>query len=154
MMLLRLGKTTVNMDNVVEARIYEPGEHINGYTGRPLNEGHRVVLYTTATAGTWVSESHVEPSPFEVWLDGAEAQAFVRWLDANSTNLIPKTEMDEEWEAYKAEGGEMSRQSFEAQVRMLRDLNRKLDAIDMDLEPERWNNVMDSVARIEERLLY
>lgn len=125
-MLLRIGEIVVNTDQVREIYVAPSGEAV-------------VVRFGLDR---------------QVSFQGDQAKALIRWLDAHATNLIPETEMDEEWEAYKAKGGDMSRSMFEANVASLRDLNLQLDHTDPDLEPARWKNLMDSAARYEQRLLY
>ncbi len=160
MTLLRIGNTVVNPDNIAAVHIYEPGE-ISSYryeatedefeiTSGYVSNPERVVrLETTAlTSGDYGSQA------YQIEFAGDDAEAFVRWLDANATNLTSKTEMDEEWEAYKQKGGEMSRSVFEASVERLRDLIAQLDVTDADLQPARWKNLMDRAARFEKELLY
>lgn len=108
MNLLRIGNKIINMDNVVEAHTYAPGEHISNYFGTAINEGIlRVVLRTTATGATWVSESYVEPSPFEVWLDDDEAEAFLRWTKRSALDLTSESEEATEFRHYREAGGPM-----------------------------------------------
>lgn len=130
MNLLRIGRDTVNMDQVLS--IYETGEKYI------LRFGH----------GEHGNEHH------QVQVLGEDREAFARWLDANATNLTPNTEMDQEWEAYKAKGGDMSRSMFEANVECLRSVNKELDNTNIDLEPARWKRLADSAATYEKRLLY
>lgn len=71
-MLLRLGRDVVNMDRVLS--IYDTGEKYI------LRFGH----------GEHGNEHH------QVQFADDDYRVFSRWLDANATNLTPKTEMDEE----------------------------------------------------------
>lgn len=131
MALLRIGDTTINIDNVTTI------EQRGGTT------------YVSLAAPESLDMSEIRPQM--VALAGDEARALAGWLDANATNLTPKTEMDEEWEAYKAKGGTMDRARFEADVQELRRLNRE-----MDEEPDlnKWDSRLKQTARLEERLMY
>lgn len=122
-MLLRIGNTTINMDLV--KKINDQGERME------------------------VSFAWDDVMP----LVGNDANSLRSWLDANATNLTPKTEMDEEWEAYKSKGGDMSRGAFESCILELRELNRQMDEIGMD-KSHKWGGRLDRAGRLEERLLY
>lgn len=155
-MLLRIGAQGVNTSNIAAWKIYEPGEikeyHWQDDNGRPIagvpNARRVARIETTATSEGMYHGS----TGYQIELYGNDAEAFLRWLDANATNLTPKTEMDEEWEAYKAKGGDRDRSAFENGVHSLRDLYKRMDEVGDD-DP-RWKDFMDSAARLEKRLLY
>ncbi len=117
-MLLRIGNTTINMDQVKE---------INDHGERRIE----------------ISFAWDDVMP----LVGEEAAALRSWLNEHATNLTPQTPDDEEWEEYKAGGGDMTRSRWEATKRELRQLNR-------DMEHSYSEKRMNRASRLEEKLGY
>ena len=125
MRLLRIGRETVNMDQVLS--IYD------------TDEEYRLIFGFGA-------EEH------QVWFVGDDYQVFSRWLDSNATNLTPSTPDDQEWEQYKRNVGEMNREQWEAARREHRDVSAMLDSLDPTSDA--WKRQMDRASRLEGRLGY
>lgn len=140
-MLLRIGDKLLNTDQIVEANTERIGERV------------RVAIETTATSYDAGALDQVWfPAPHQIVLWDEEARAFIQWLDANATNLTPQTPEDQEWEAYRANDGDMTRPEWERTRNQLQALSESLEHMSPD-SPS-WERQMERASELEVRLGY
>lgn len=87
-MLLRIGKTTLNMDQLLTVQEYAPEDN------RPQWFEEGLIFRLLFGHPSDVSDG----MEHEVKLSGTDAEAFAVWLDDNATNLTPTSQEDIECE--------------------------------------------------------